>query len=253
MKFADILAALALPNNTAVNQRIPKKLLLENGAPTASDKRSINEGIEEMSWLASLKPSNIAVPEIKTDDREYLEIAVASMCLRPKAKSARLVELMHRSIPYPLVLISEQEGTITLSLAHKRISKNESGQMVLDSLPVTETFGPDPLPRSEKDFLAAIALASQPAANLFTLYQGWLDRMADLSAARVTGSFAIAPNTGCSDAKRAAFAEYVSLKQEIAVLRAQTEKETQLSRRAEMNLAIHALETRMRQILALFS
>lgn len=253
MKVADILTALALPTNTAVNQRIPKKLLLENGAPTAADKRNIQDGIEEMSWIAALKPSNIGVAEVKTTEREYLEIAVVFVCFRPQTKTARLIELMHRAIPYPLVLLSEQEGTITLSLAHKRLSQAEAGQVVLEGLPIAESFASDNITQLEKDFLASLALASQPAANLFTLYQGWLDRMADLSAAHITGRFVVSLDKSCSDAKRAAFAEYTALKQEIAVLRAQAETEMQLSRRAEMNLAIHALETRMRQILPLFS
>lgn len=248
MKTADLIAALALPANTLVQQRIPKKLLLENGAPTATDKRNIQDGIEEMSWIAALKPSNIGVAEVKSAEREYLEIAVVSACLRPQAKSARLIELIHRAIPYPLVLITEQEGSITLSLADKRLSQAESGQVVLESLPITESFALDSDTQPEKDFLASIALASQPSANLFTLYQGWLDRMSDLAAARVIGKFAIAPDKSCSDAKRAAFEEYTTLTQEIAALRAQAEKETQLSRRADMNLRIQRMEGRLSQV-----
>ena len=58
-----LLAALDLPASSRVDQRVPKKLLLENGAPTAADKRLINDGIEELLWLAALKPTTIGVPE----------------------------------------------------------------------------------------------------------------------------------------------------------------------------------------------
>ena len=34
-----LLAALDLPASSRVDQRVPKKLLLEHGAPTAADKR----------------------------------------------------------------------------------------------------------------------------------------------------------------------------------------------------------------------
>ena len=71
-----LLAALDLPASSRVDQRVPKKLLLENGAPTAADKRLINDGIEELLWLAALKPTTIGVPEYRDDVREYLEIAV---------------------------------------------------------------------------------------------------------------------------------------------------------------------------------
>ncbi|HEY5492942.1 MAG TPA: DUF4391 domain-containing protein [Gemmatimonadaceae bacterium] len=45
MNAADLLTALDLPADSRVNQRIPKKLLLENGASTAADRRQINEGV----------------------------------------------------------------------------------------------------------------------------------------------------------------------------------------------------------------
>jgi hypothetical protein len=60
---SDLLAALELPDGCRVDQRVPKKLLLENGAPTAADKRLISDGIEELLWLAALKPTTIGVPE----------------------------------------------------------------------------------------------------------------------------------------------------------------------------------------------
>jgi len=36
---------------------------VEHGAPTAADKRQINDGIEELLWVAALKPTTIGVPE----------------------------------------------------------------------------------------------------------------------------------------------------------------------------------------------
>ena len=41
---ATVLAALGLPTAALVQQRVPKKLLADNGAITAGDKRVINEG-----------------------------------------------------------------------------------------------------------------------------------------------------------------------------------------------------------------
>ena len=62
MTVGDIIAAIQVPAAARVDQRVPKKLLVENGAPTAWDKRQINEGIEELVWLAALKPTTIGVP-----------------------------------------------------------------------------------------------------------------------------------------------------------------------------------------------
>ena len=132
MKAADVIAAINLPPESRVDQRVPKKLLVENGAPTAADKRQINEGIEELMWVAALKPTTIGVPEYRDAVREYLEIAVLLLTLRSAAKAGRLAELIHRAIPYPVVLVTLQSETVTLSFAHKRWSQGETGKMVLD-------------------------------------------------------------------------------------------------------------------------
>jgi len=129
MNSDHIIAALALPPESRVDQRVPKKLLLENGAPTAADKRQIKEGIDGLYWIAVLKPTTIGVPEYRDDVREYLEIAVLSLTLRPDAKTGRLVELIHRAIPYPLLLMAEQSNHLTLSLAHKHWSQGDAGPL----------------------------------------------------------------------------------------------------------------------------
>lgn len=47
----------------------------------------INEGIEELFWLAAVKPTTIGVPEYRDDAGEYLEIAVLRLSLRTGAKT----------------------------------------------------------------------------------------------------------------------------------------------------------------------
>ena len=129
---AEVISALDLPAGSRVDQRVPKKLLLEHGAPTAADKRHINEGVEELHWLAALKPTTIGVPEFRDDSREYLEIAVLRLSMRTEAKATRLVELVHRAIPYPVLLLSEQGSQAGMSAVHKRWSQGETGKTVLD-------------------------------------------------------------------------------------------------------------------------
>lgn len=137
-----LLDALQLPDSARVDQRVPKKLLLENGAPTASDKRLITDAIEEIQWLAALKPNTIGVPSYRDAQREYLEIAVLGVTLRGAVKPAslaRLAELVHRAVPYPVLLLMEGPA-LTLSLAHKRWAQNEAGKVVLDGDPASASL-----------------------------------------------------------------------------------------------------------------
>jgi hypothetical protein len=240
-----LIEALDLPASSRVNQRVPKKLLLENGAPTAADKRLINDGIEELLWLAALKPTTIGVPEYRDDVREYLEIAVLRLALRAAAKSARLVELVHRAVPYPLLLLTEQENDDRrpgLSAAHKRWSQGEAGKTVLEGDVVAAEWDTERDAERWPAFRDALALGKQSRTSLHALYQGWIDTLLALQAARVTGTFSVAANAAHAALRRDALQECARLDAEIARLRATAAKEKQMSRRVELNLELKSVE-----------
>jgi hypothetical protein len=245
MNFAPVISALAIPPEARVDQRVPKKLLLEQGAPTAADKRQIQDGIEELLWVAALKPTNIAVPAFGDEVREYLEIAVLTATLRSAAKPTRLIELIHRAIPYPLVLVAAHGDTVSLSLAHKRWSQGETGKVVVEDVHRTAPFRPDAPKADEALFLASLGLSSLPARDLFALYQGWLDRMAALEAAGITGVFVPPDSADRASVLRDGLDTHARLRRDLAVLRAQAEKEKQLNRRVELNLEIKRLEAKL--------
>lgn len=246
MTIAAAVAALALPPDARVDQRVPKKLLLEQGVPRAADKRQIQDRLEELKWIAALKPSNVGVPEYRDDVREYLEIAVLTMVLRPAAKIARLSELVHRAIPYPVVLVTAQGDDVVLSLAHKRFSQSETGATVVDgklisALLWTKGAQGSPEPADARLF-EGLAMGSQPRMHLVALYQGWVEWVEALQASRITGHFARASTLEAATARRETLERYERLQREIGGLRAQATKETQLNRRVELNSTIRRLD-----------
>lgn len=242
MTTAELIAALDLPPASRVDQRVPKKLLLENGAPTAADKRHINEGIEELLWLAALKPTTIGVPAYQDETREYLEIAVLRLELRAGASAMRLVELVHRAVPYPVLLLTEQGAQPGVSAAHKRWSQGEAGKTVLDGEVVTVDWAAGSDAERWPAFRDALALGRQPRATLYALYQGWIDTLLALRAARVTGAFVVAANAEHASARRDALRECARLDAEIARLRAAAAKEKQMARQVELNLELKRVE-----------
>jgi hypothetical protein len=211
MIFRDFLTALELPPQSLVNQRVPKKHLLENGAPTAADKRIINEGIEEIQWVAALKPATIGVPAFEDTERQYLEIAVLTVNYREKSRTARLRELIHRAIPYPVVLFGSDA---VLSLAELRFAQNEAGKTVIDG----ELLAADPKPMTAGEW----SLANQPATDLAMLYRGWCDQLRPI-------------------------VQHVRHVEEIEELRREAEKEPQMARRVEINLRIRELTAKATQ------
>lgn len=271
----NLIHALRLPEGCRVDQRVPKKLLLENGAPTAADKRLITEAIEEIQWVAALKPNTIGVPDYRDTLREYLEIAVLAVTVRGVVKPAsysRLAELLHRAVPYPVLLLlvaPQMEGqSLTLSLAHKRWAQNEAAKVVLDGSPISVTVAvptlntastsrsdghvsgsshldPTAVAGVENAFIQSLSVTRQPQATLHALYQGWVDCMQALLAARLTGSYQTPATPEQAAARRQALADCERLEAEVSRLRAQAAKEKQIARQVELNLTLKRVQAEL--------
>lgn len=258
-----LIDALRLPDICRVDQRVPKKLLLENGAPTAADKRLITDAIEEIQWVAALKPNTVGVPEYRDAQREYLEVALLAVKLRGQVKPAgvsRLAELVHRAVPYPVLLLLADGQALILSLAHKRWAQNEAGKVVLDGSLISVTVSaslfratatespasnPSAVAEAERSFMQSLSVTRQPQATLHALYQGWMDCVQALLAARLTGSYQTSATPEQAAKRRHALADCERCEAEISRLRLLAAKEKQLARQVELNLALKRVQAQL--------
>ena len=241
MTLDHFIDRLGLPPESMVNHRVPKTLLVENGAPTAADKRQINDGIEELRWVAALKPNTAAVAAYADESREVLELAVLTLRLRPKAKLPRLTTLVHRAIPYHLMLVTEQASDeLHLSLADKRWSQSEGGRVVLDGDLVTcELHAIDEVARDR--LLDALPVARQPRTDLYALYRGWINAVLAAQAASITGEFTMPDCPHRAAERKHALRTCEALQSRIASVRSAASKEKQMARQVEMNLELKKL------------
>ena len=245
-----LIAALALPDSALVDRRVPKTQLIENGAPTAADKRRIREDVEEIRWLAALKPTTIGVAEYSDASREYLEIAVLQLTLRIQKSTDRLTELVHRAVPYPVLLVEQFGDEVALSLAHKRWSQGETGKTVLDGDVVATGRIKDHDDGITTAFCDSLALTRQPHGSLLALYQGWIDSVLALRSAMVTGVFSIPESKAEASDRASALQEYGRLESRISELSAAGAREKQIPRLAEINLELKRLRADRASVLA---
>lgn len=245
--ISSVVDALGLPANARVDIRVPKKMLIEQGAPTSTDKRAIQEGIDELLWFAACKPGTVGVPTFADDVREYVEIAVIGCAFRTGAKTSRLIELIHRAIPYPVVLITADDQGINVSVAHKRRAQNEAAKVVIERDITTHLTDPVKLTPDEKDFLDSMALSKQSQRDLYALYDGWVARIEAMNAANLIGSFSVTTDEHQIMRRRAAMDDYERLARENSLLRSQAAKAKQISQRVDLNQKIKAIERAMEQ------
>jgi hypothetical protein len=132
--------------------------------------------------------------------------------------------------------------TTSISVAHKRWSQGETGQIVIEEVRSAAPFRPGAPTAVEASFMDSLALSGLPRGDLLATYQGWFDRIAALEAAGITGTFAVPGATEQGAALQDGLAEYTRIERELAGLRAKAKKEKQVGRRVELNVAIKRLE-----------
>ena len=263
-----LISALCLPAEATVGQRVPKKMLTENltsrGTATSADRKLLQEQIDEVTWVAALKPTNAGIPVYQDEVRSYLELAVLNVRLRAASQLdpnpakvsssvSRLAELVHRAIPYPVLLILDDGARLYLSLVHIRWAQKEADKAVLDGDLIQGVFVHNGSPAASvmdadtvNAFINAMDLSKQPRTDLLTLYQGWMDTLSAWQAAAVTGRFeCVSPQQ--ATARRAALRRCHELDAQISSLRAAASKEKQMARQVAANLEIKALMAERQQ------
>ncbi len=244
MSAADeLFAALELPPAAVVSVKITKKQLLAQKSPTAADKRQIRDGIESVRWIGSLKPQTVGIPEFTDDEAEYLELAVIQAELKPSADSARISRTLHRAVPYPVLLITETDDALVISVALKRRSRAQRDSFVLEGdgeVISADWSQPIEDPLWER-FLEALALSKLPRTNLRALYRGWLGAIVAVRAARQGGRFAMPASETEATERLESLRAVERLSAEMAGLHSAAEKTNQKRRQVEINLKLAEL------------
>jgi hypothetical protein len=247
LTVTDVQSALKLPDAALVNRRIPKKLLAER-SPTAADRRLVQDNVEQISWIAALKPSNVGISPLVDSTRDYIEVSVLSVDFRgidcDSQRGRRLAELTHRAIPYPIMLLASSDGQLAISLSHVRRAQDGTASVVLDGplywtllTPCPDTVGEI----SVRQALAGLEVGRQPWASFWDLYQAWIEVVVAWHAVPISGAFTLPNSPDRADAMCRAIVRIGELQQEIESLRRAAAKERQIARLAEMNQSIQRL------------
>ena len=189
----------------------------------------------------TLKPTTIPIPAYTDAEREYPEMAVIQVDLKRAGRVQRLAEIVHRTIPYPLIVAFASEDGVAVSLAHKRFSRSEADAVVAEGFQTTGWFDPDRVEAPTADFLASLDVGGWPHTNFLAFYEAAMARVVALGCAGVTGRFEIG-SPESAEARRERLARCHELENRIRDLRGKIRKETQFNRQLDLNMEIQQLE-----------
>lgn len=247
-----LFASMEIPEACSLDKPVYKKMFLDNAELDQTDKKALSEDVDRIRWRYTLKSETINIRPFLDETHDYPEIAILSIELSNPARARRIAAFMHRAIPYPLILVFEHEGKLSITVAEKRINQADKSKMVVLDRWQTEWFDPVRPKEPQSAFLSAIALHRLPSTNFFALYEAFQGQVILLIASERTGSFAPVP-IETSKAHAEALKEIDRLEREIAELKSSLKREKQMSRKINLNSkirerkdAILALEARLR-------
>ena len=242
---SELLTALGLPTQALVDIRLTKKQLLSQGSPTAADKRQVKDGLETLHWVASLKPQTVGLSGFADDETDYGELAVVLLETKADADGERLERLVHRAIPYPVLLLVECDGELVVSVAQKRRSLAERDRFVLagdgEVMSVAwEDPASDPVWR---EFLKELAITRGHTKDLRAVYLSWLNAIVAVRAARQGAPFVVPSDEAQAADRVDALREVERLSVEITRTRKAAEKASQKRRQVELNVKLAELRS----------
>lgn len=227
-------------------KRVPKKHFVENDSLPSKDRKLIRENVGHINWVYTLKPETCKILPYKDDERDYPEIAVLNVALNSDKSYRRIAEILHRVIPYPLIICLRSEDTVfSLSIAHKRFSLSESGAVVSEAATTTEWLREMNLSDIDRKFMQSLSWSNLPQQNYKKTYDAIYDAFIAYECSAFSGNYTVG-NT----AKRV---EILSKCREIdaqkSELRAKLKKAS-FNAQVELNVKIKTLEHKRQSLTA---
>jgi hypothetical protein len=213
------------PKQTEFNRSLPKSKIYAFARPTRSMKDRFVAGIQDIVWKYKLAPETVNLPA----RHGVQEIQVFAVTLKTKELADEVLHTIDKSIPSPIVFQITFGDRIRFSAAYKRPSEADASKNVIaayfttDWQPVAQTLPVLPV-----------------VLDMAALYDEMLRRVLPLPC-----------RDGESLAAHVERAVHLRAKQrECRDLEARLRRERQFNRKVEINAAIRAAKTQIKQLTA---
>lgn len=222
MTVEAVRLALNLPAAAAVDRWVPKNAFMEQIAG-AADRKQFDLMVERLDWLAALAPATIGVATATVGEAVVEEVQLFALTLRKEA-TRRLLQVVHQTVPYPIVMVSHWPGGSAPRLS--LWARHRSDPVIALDLTIK--------PETEA-FLSALNLASLPHTDLAALYDGLIERAHALRASQLSGGlFRLPASAEEALARQQAISAYLDAEAEWRRLKALAKAEKRLARAVEL-------------------
>lgn len=238
--LSTIIDILQLPTRCLLNKKITKAFFKRNFDLTIVERSLLDKQIVGIDWLASLSAENINVPSYLNEDISYEEIQIITAdisCGNFEAEYLKIAELIHKYIPYAILLCIYDLEQMVWSTFDKRVNQKDANKRIIDKRYFTEIIPLKEKTESQNEFLNSLVFSKLSKANLYELYNNYVERIFALQASTLNGTFTVRTQSR-TQSDRLLLKNIEKLQQEVEKLSKLVRKETQLNKQVNLNLLI---------------
>ena len=242
-----------VPDSASINNIIPKETVYEVTDMNKSDKDYFVRYIKQIRWLYKFDNDSIRIKPYKKEEKSYLEAELIGVTLkndfqeynhntgnyhRFDARLDRIVDILLRFIPYPILLCAEFKDEIKFYVSHISESKADKDKITLDDLISTEWIDTNNLDDYDKELLNKLQIDALDKTNVYTFYDNIVTAIIQYNGSREVGQEV----TLSSEEIQEIMDEIKVLERKIADLKVKIRRSDNFSEEVELNIKIKELQ-----------
>lgn len=230
---------LSLPSKCLLETRLTKAFFLKHFPLKSSEKKTLNQHILSMQWLASIRPTNSNILPLINETYAYEEIQIFTVNVDESviAKQKQIIDLIHRYVPFHILLILYSDQSLIYSVCDKRINLADTSKRTIESFTQTPIINLLYRRETENAFLGSLHFRNLDKTNLETTYASYMQAIVQYNAACITGSYQVRNQTRTAKDMQV-LQDIDKLKTDIISLKNQIKKADSFSDKTKLNIEL---------------
>ena len=244
---------IKVPSAAIVNSILPKQDIFEATGMTKSDKDYFVRYVKQIRWLYKFDDASVRINPFVNDEKSYLEAELISIKLKKEfqeynhntgnfhrfdARLDRIVDILLRFIPYPILLCAEFNDEIKFYVSHISESKSDYDKITLDELIYTDWIDVNNLDGFDKELIEKLQIDNLDKTNVFTFYDDIVTAIIQYNGSKEVGQEV----TLSSDEIQKIMDDIKVLERKIAEIRVAIRREDNFNKKMDYNIHIKELQ-----------
>lgn len=243
-----------VPNEALVNNIIPKQDVIEVAHLNKSDVELFRKYVKQMRWLYKFDDDTIRLKPYISEEKEYVEVEFINIDLKEEnfqiynrntgnlhrydARLDRIVDVILRFIPYPILLSAQFKDEIKFYVSHISESKADAEKITLDELINTDWIDVNNMDSFDEELIDNLQLDNLDKTNTFTFYDSIIKAIIQYNGSKEVGT-SVSLDT---DEIQEIMDEIKTIERKIDGLRADMKKVDNFNEKVELNIQIKELQ-----------